>query len=71
MNIVIGSGPSGVSAAKALLDLGLPVTMLDIGKDQKEIDTKTIHRKYKNLKTYKNSIHSYDLNDPKIKSLGE
>ena len=26
MNYVVGSGPSGAAAAKALLDLGLPVT---------------------------------------------
>ena len=29
MNIVIGSGPAGVAAAAALIDKGLPVTMLD------------------------------------------
>jgi choline dehydrogenase-like flavoprotein len=31
MNYVIGSGPAGVSAASALLEQGLPVTMLDAG----------------------------------------
>jgi choline dehydrogenase-like flavoprotein len=31
MNLVVGSGPSGVMAATALLDRGLPVTMLDAG----------------------------------------
>ena len=31
MNYVIGSGPAGVSSAKALLALRLPVTMLDAG----------------------------------------
>jgi len=30
-NYIIGSGPTGVSAAKALLDRGLTVTMLDAG----------------------------------------
>lgn len=32
MNIVVGSGPSGVAAASALLDAGKPVIMLDIGR---------------------------------------
>ncbi len=32
MNLVVGSGPSGVAAASALLDAGKPVTMLDIGR---------------------------------------
>jgi len=31
MNYVIGSGPAGVAAAASLLDLGVPVTMLDAG----------------------------------------
>lgn len=31
MNFVIGSGPAGVAVTKALLDQGLPVTMLDSG----------------------------------------
>jgi choline dehydrogenase-like flavoprotein len=31
MNYVIGSGPAGTAAAAALLDQGLPVTMLDAG----------------------------------------
>ncbi len=31
MNYVIGSGPAGVAAAASLLDLGLPVTLLDAG----------------------------------------
>jgi choline dehydrogenase-like flavoprotein len=29
--VVVGSGPSGVAAASALLDRGVPVTMLDVG----------------------------------------
>jgi choline dehydrogenase-like flavoprotein len=29
---VIGSGPSGIAAARALLDAGRPVTMLDVGE---------------------------------------
>jgi len=33
MNYVIGSGPAGVSAATALLDRGVPVTMLDAGTE--------------------------------------
>ncbi|MBI2386106.1 MAG: GMC family oxidoreductase [Elusimicrobia bacterium] len=33
MNIVVGSGPSGVAAASALLDAGKPVLMLDIGRE--------------------------------------
>lgn len=33
MNIVVGSGPSGVAAASALLDAGKPVVMLDIGRE--------------------------------------
>lgn len=33
MNIVVGSGPSGVAAASALLDAGRPVLMLDIGRE--------------------------------------
>ncbi|MCG3203781.1 MAG: hypothetical protein KCHDKBKB_00453 [Elusimicrobia bacterium] len=33
MNFVIGSGPSGVSAAAALLKRNLPVTMIDAGYD--------------------------------------
>ncbi|MFI5346893.1 MAG: hypothetical protein ACHQ51_11015 [Elusimicrobiota bacterium] len=33
MNYVVGSGPSGVMAARALLDRGLPVTMLDAGAE--------------------------------------
>ncbi|MDE2511018.1 MAG: GMC family oxidoreductase [Elusimicrobia bacterium] len=33
MNYVVGSGPSGATAAKALLDRGLPVTMLDAGAE--------------------------------------
>lgn len=33
MNLVVGSGPSGVAAASALLDAGKPVTMLDIGRE--------------------------------------
>jgi choline dehydrogenase-like flavoprotein len=32
-NYVVGSGPAGVSAAVALLDQGLPVTVLDAGGD--------------------------------------
>lgn len=32
MNLVVGSGPSGVAAASALLDAGKPVLMLDIGR---------------------------------------
>jgi choline dehydrogenase-like flavoprotein len=31
MIVVVGSGPSGVSCAQALLDRGLPVTMVDAG----------------------------------------
>jgi len=31
MNIVVGTGPAGVSAAVALVRQGLPVTMLDVG----------------------------------------
>src|SRR5687767_7155500 len=31
INFVIGSGPSGVAAAKALLDRGQEVVMLDVG----------------------------------------
>jgi len=31
MNYVVGSGPAGVSCARALLDQRLPVTMLDAG----------------------------------------
>jgi choline dehydrogenase-like flavoprotein len=33
MNIVVGSGPSGVMCALALLDAGQPVTMLDVGRE--------------------------------------
>jgi len=33
MNLVVGSGPSGVMAARALLDRGRPVTMLDGGAE--------------------------------------
>jgi choline dehydrogenase-like flavoprotein len=33
VNIVVGSGPSGVAAASALLDAGKPVLMLDIGRE--------------------------------------
>jgi choline dehydrogenase-like flavoprotein len=33
MIIVVGSGPAGVSAAQALLDQGLAVTMLDAGQE--------------------------------------
>lgn len=33
MNIVVGSGPSGVAASSALLDAGKPVLMLDIGRE--------------------------------------
>lgn len=33
VNIVVGSGPSGVAAASALLDAGRPVTMLDLGRE--------------------------------------
>lgn len=32
VNLVVGSGPSGVAAASALLDAGKPVVMLDIGR---------------------------------------
>ena len=32
MYVVIGSGPSGVAAARALVDRGLEVTMLDVGE---------------------------------------
>ena len=32
MHYVIGSGPSGIAAATALLDRGVPVTMLDVGR---------------------------------------
>lgn len=32
MNLVVGSGPSAVAAASALLDAGKPVLMLDIGR---------------------------------------
>ncbi len=32
LNLVVGSGPSGVAAASALLDAGKPVLMLDIGR---------------------------------------
>lgn len=31
MHYVVGSGPNGVAAASALLDRGVPVTMLDVG----------------------------------------
>jgi ferredoxin len=31
VNFIIGSGPSGISAAKALLDRGMKVVMLDVG----------------------------------------
>jgi choline dehydrogenase-like flavoprotein len=33
MHYVIGSGPSGVAAASALLDRNVPVTMLDVGTE--------------------------------------
>ncbi|MBI2787049.1 MAG: GMC family oxidoreductase [Elusimicrobia bacterium] len=33
MNLVVGSGPSGVAAASALLDAGKPVLMVDIGRE--------------------------------------
>ena len=33
MNLVVGSGPSGVAAALALLERGQPVTMLDVGRE--------------------------------------
>ena len=33
MDFVVGSGPAGVAAAKALLDRGADVTMLDVGLD--------------------------------------
>jgi hypothetical protein len=33
MNYVVGSGPSGTACARALLDRGRPVTMLDTGFD--------------------------------------
>ncbi|MDP3543180.1 MAG: GMC oxidoreductase [Elusimicrobiota bacterium] len=33
MNLVVGSGPSGVAATSALLDAGKPVLMLDIGRE--------------------------------------
>ena len=32
MNLVVGSGPSGVAAALALLERGQPVTMVDVGR---------------------------------------
>ena len=32
-NAVIGSGPAGVAAARALLELGLPVTIIDAGRE--------------------------------------
>jgi len=32
MNLVVGSGPSGVTAALALLERGGEVTMLDYGR---------------------------------------
>lgn len=32
LNLVVGSGPSGVAAASALIDAGKPVLMLDIGR---------------------------------------
>jgi choline dehydrogenase-like flavoprotein len=32
MNLVVGSGPSGVAAALALLERGQPVTMIDVGR---------------------------------------
>jgi choline dehydrogenase-like flavoprotein len=33
MNLVVGSGPSGVAASLALLERGQPVTMLDFGRE--------------------------------------
>ncbi|HTM58467.1 MAG TPA: hypothetical protein VL123_08645, partial [Candidatus Udaeobacter sp.] len=33
MNLVVGSGPSGVAAALALIERGQPVTMLDVGRE--------------------------------------
>jgi len=33
MNLVVGSGPSGVMAAKALLDAGRPVALVDVGDE--------------------------------------
>ncbi len=33
MNLVVGSGPSGVAAASALLDAGKSVTIIDIGRE--------------------------------------
>ena len=36
LNLVVGSGPSGVAAASALLDAGKRVTMLDIGRERRE-----------------------------------
>lgn len=37
MNLVVGSGPSGVAAASALLDAGRPVTMLDLGRELEKV----------------------------------
>lgn len=37
MNLVVGSGPSGVAAASALLDRGESVVMLDIGRELERV----------------------------------
>src|SRR5262245_3877279 len=44
MHYVVGSGPSGIAAATALLDRGVPVTMLDVGVEC-EPDRMTIVRR--------------------------
>ena len=44
MNYVIGSGPAGVAVAASLLELGLPVTMLDAGGQlQPDIQARVDH----------------------------
>ena len=44
MNLVVGSGPSGVAAASALLDAGKPVTLLDIGREREKIPARAEER---------------------------
>ncbi len=42
MNIVVGSGPAGVAAARALLDAGESVTLLDVGRTLEEPNASTL-----------------------------
>ncbi len=64
MIYIIGSGPSGVSAAVALLKRNERVTILDVGLTREDTIEKSSSRK--NLKSTQGSFFSYDFSNKQI-----